>query len=119
MRSRFQRYYYANRERILERFALRNITRHKPDGNMPRALLTQVRLRCLALGFDPGSTAAMKMAAIELHLEAEPYSEVWCWLHPDEINNRSLSWAQKWRNSERLRTRVLERFSEMPDSQSG
>ena len=112
-------YYRRHREAILVRHAHRRITRHKPDGVTPRALLLKVRLRCLALGFDPGSTPAMQLAAIEIYLEAVPYSAEWCWLHPDEIHNRSIAWAQKRRNLPRLRQRVTEAFNALaPDRQS-
>lgn len=75
---------------------LSNVNLHRPDGDC-RALIKRVRVKCLLMGGDPGSTHDMRMAILEVGYESPELQRNH--FHPDFLCRTSGQWSWSWRNT--------------------
>lgn len=95
-----RRWYWSNletaRARSRESSRQTNVNLHKPDGNC-RPLIKRVRVKCLLMGGDPGSTDDVKMAILEVGYESPELQRNH--FHPDFLSRTAGQWAWSWRNT--------------------
>ena len=110
--ERCRQWYLKNREHHMAKNALRNlhasVNPHGPDDT--KAIRKQVRLRCLQMGGDPGSTHDIKMAMLEIGYESPELQRGI--FHPDYLARTASSWSGVWRRMrETTKQRLLEEFN--------
>ena len=102
------RTYYAENKEQRRAYNAMRMNPHKPDGKIPKDLLLRIRLKCLEMELDPGVTQDMTSAMVQVGLESPDLQRNY--LHPDHLSRNASSWSQKWRNSSRVRAKVIEAY---------
>jgi len=74
--------------------------------HIPRALIDEVRLKCIEKGLDPGIKCHMLLAIIDVQTKYSNMGRAgdteYNWLHPDDMDHRAQIWSGAWRNSKTL-----------------
>ena len=104
-----RRWYLRNletaRAKSRHQSSLGNVNLHKPDGNC-RPLLKRVRVKCLLMGGDPGSTNDMRMAILEVGYESPELQR--SYFHPDFLARTAGQWSWCWRNtSDKFKNKLI------------
>ena len=93
-----------HKELCRRRNAWGNVNPHVPEGPAPRDLILRCRLMALDMGLNPGVTAELKLALIQVGFESPELQR--SYFHPDYLALTAGVWARSYRNSEKLQEKV-------------
>jgi len=102
----------VKRKIIIDRVRARNFAAFTANGKkqVPKWLITDVRLKCVEMGNDLGSMASILLAMVEVQKLYSAESSEYQWLHPEDMRYRAMSWAKGWRQNSKLRASFTSRY---------
>lgn len=97
-------------QKHLERCRLRNawgnVNPNVPEGTKaPQELVRRCRLKALEMGLNPGVTAELKLALLQVGYESPELQR--SYFHPDYLALTAGVWARSYRNSPKLQAKTL------------